>query len=134
MLHTSKLLRSAVARILMGLMLLLPALAQAAPVSTSSIIAAEEAVNVDAEKQKLMSLIERDDVAEQLSALGVDSEDAKQRVADMSPAEVAELNQKIDELPAGSGVLGVIVLIFIVFIITDAIGATDIFSFVHPVR
>lgn len=134
MLHTSKLLRSAVARILMGLMLLLPALAQAAPVSTSSIIAAEESVNIDAEKQKLMSLIERDDVAEQLSALGVDSEDAKQRVADMSPAEVAELNQKIDELPAGSGVLGVIVLIFIVFIITDAIGATDIFSFVHPVR
>lgn len=134
MLHTSKLLRSAVARILMGLMLLLPALAQAAPVSTSSLMAAEETLNVDAERQKLMSLIERDDVAEQLSALGVDSDDAKQRVADMSPAEVAELNQKIDELPAGSGVLGVIVLIFIVFIITDAIGATNVFSFVHPVR
>jgi hypothetical protein len=26
------------------------------------------------------------------------------------------------------------VLIFIIFIITDALGATDIFPFVHPVK
>ncbi|GGO78434.1 hypothetical protein GCM10011348_10340 [Marinobacterium nitratireducens] len=132
--HSSKMFRSFVARLLMGMMLLLPTLAQAAPVSTSSLLSSETSVSVDAERDKLLSLIEREDVAEQLSALGVDPVDAKQRVADMSPSEVAELNQKIDDLPAGSGVLGVILVIFIVFIITDAIGATNVFNFVHPVR
>jgi hypothetical protein len=52
----------------------------------------------------------------------------------MTQAEVAQLNQQIDQLPAGSGVLGIVVLIFIVFVITDVIGATDIFPFIHPVR
>ncbi len=132
--HSPKMFRSFIARLMMGLMLLLPVVAQAAPVSTSSLLSSETSVNIDAERDKLISLIEREDVADQLSALGVDPVDAKQRVADMSPAEVAQLNQKIDDLPAGSGVLGVIVLIFIVFIITDAIGATDVFPFVHPVR
>ncbi len=132
--HSSKMFRSFVARLLMGMMLLLPTLAQAAPVSTSSLLSSETSVSVDAERDKLLSLIEREDVAEQLSALGVDPVDAKQRVADMSASEVAELNQKIDDLPAGSGVLGVILVIFIVFIITDAIGATNVFNFVHPVR
>ena len=37
------------------------------------------------------------------------------------------------DMPAG-GILGAIVLIFVVFVITDAIGATDIFPFVRPVR
>jgi hypothetical protein len=31
-------------------------------------------------------------------------------------------------------VLGVIVLIFVIFVITDVIGATDIFPFIHPVK
>ncbi len=44
-------------------------------------------------------------------------------------------NEGIGQLQAGGdSVLGVILLIFIVFVITDAIGATDIFPFVHPVR
>jgi hypothetical protein len=30
--------------------------------------------------------------------------------------------------------VGVILFIFVLFIVTDAIGATDIFPFVHPVR
>ncbi|MFC6670184.1 DUF6627 family protein [Marinobacterium aestuariivivens] len=134
LMYSSRFLRAILARILMAAMLLFPVLAQAAPVSTSSLMQADSAVSLDADREKLLSLIEREDVAEQLGALGVDSADAKQRVADMSAAEVAELNQQIDDLPAGSGVVGVIVLIFIVFIITDAIGATNVFNFVHPVR
>ena len=132
--RSSRLLRATLARILMAAMLLLPALAQAAPVSTVSLMQGESTLGLDADRERLLSLIEREDVADQLSALGVDTADAKQRVAEMSAAEVAQLNQQIDDLPAGSGIVGAIVLIFIVFIITDAIGATDVFSFVHPVR
>jgi hypothetical protein len=129
-----RIVRSVVARLMMGCMLLISGLAQAAPVSTSSLIAPQSVVASDADREKLMTLIQRDDIAEQLSAFGVDPIDAQMRVADMSAAEVADLNQQIDSLPAGAGVLGAVVLIFIVFIITDMLGATNIFNFVHPVR
>ncbi len=129
-----RIVRSVVARLMMGCMLLISGLAQAAPVSTSSLIAPQSVAATDADREKLMTLIQRDDIAEQLSAFGVDPVDAQMRVADMTAAEVADLNQQIDSLPAGAGVLGAVVLIFIVFIITDMLGATNIFNFVHPVR
>jgi hypothetical protein len=52
----------------------------------------------------------------------------------MTDQEVARLNQHLAELPAGGDVLGVILILFIVFIITDMLGATDIFPFVKPVN
>jgi len=55
---------------------------------------------------------------------------AKQRVASMTDEEVRALNQKIDEMPAGSGVVGAVVLIFLVLLITDIAGLTDVFPFV----
>lgn len=105
--------------------------AQAGMVGTAQVLAAEQGrLNRD----RLTALLERQDLQQQLSALGVDVQDAKARVANLTDAEVAQLNQRIAELPAGGDVLGVILLIFIIFVITDALGATDIFPFVHPVK
>jgi hypothetical protein len=70
---------------------------------------------------------------DRLIALGVDSRVVDQRLSSLTPDERAFLEQRIDELPAGGDVLGLLVLLFIVFVITDAIGVTDIFPFVHPV-
>lgn len=105
--------------------------AQAAMIGTGQVLAAEQG---KLDRDRLASLLEREDLQRQLSALGVDVKDAKARVGSLTDAEVAKVNQRIAELPAGGDVLGVILLIFIIFIITDAIGATDIFPFVHPVR
>ncbi|MEZ5541831.1 MAG: PA2779 family protein [Pseudomonadota bacterium] len=86
-------------------------------------------------RDSLQQLLDRQDAQQQLQALGVSPEWARDRVAHLSDSELARLNQGIDQLEAGgSSVLGVLLIIFIVFIITDAIGATDVFSFVHPVR
>jgi hypothetical protein len=52
----------------------------------------------------------------------------------MTQDEVAQLNQQINQLPAGGDGLGIVILVFLVFVITDVIGATDIFPFIHPVR
>lgn len=104
---------------------------QAAMIGTGRALAADQG-RID--RDRLASLLEREDLQRQLSALGVDLKDARERVAGLTDAEVARINQRIAELPAGGDVLGVILLIFIIFIITDAIGATDIFPFVHPVR
>lgn len=104
---------------------------QAGMIGTDQVLAAEQGrINRD----NLASLLEREDLQRQLSALGVDVKDARERVAGLTDAEVARINQRVAELPAGGDVLGAVLLIFIIFVITDAIGATDIFPFVHPVR
>ena len=105
--------------------------AQAAMMSNSQLINQAQQSN---EKTTLLQTIRRADVQSQLLSMGVNTADIEKRVDQMTQAEVAQLNQQIDQLPAGSGVLGIVVLIFIVFVITDVIGATDIFPFIHPVR
>lgn len=104
---------------------------QAAMIGTGQVLAADQG-RID--RDRLASLLEREDLQRQLSAMGVDAKDARTRVAGLTDAEVARINQRIAELPAGGDALGVILLIFIIFVITDAIGATDIFPFVHPVK
>jgi predicted transcriptional regulator len=105
--------------------------AQAAMVGTESVIQSE---STRVSREQLAQLLERDDVRQQLVAMGVDPLAAKQRVAVMTDVEVANLNQRLQDAPAGSDVLGLVVLIFIIFIITDLLGATDVFPFVHPIH
>lgn len=100
-------------------------------VGTEQLLATEQA---QAEREHLLSALAREDVQEQLVQMGVDPTEAVDRVKRMTDTEVAALNERIDELPAGSGVLGVVVTVFIVFVITDVIGATDIFPFIRPVN
>lgn len=104
---------------------------QAGMVGTAQVLAAEQG---RLDRNRLASLLEREDLQRRLSALGVDVQDAGDRVANLTDAEVARINQHITELPAGGDALGVVVLVFIIFIITDAIGVTDIFPFVHPIK
>lgn len=105
--------------------------AQAAMITTDQAIQAQQG---DAERARLISLLQKDELQQQLIAYGLDASMAAERVRSMSDAEVAMLNAKLDELPAGEGIVGLAALFFIVFIITDALGATDIFTFVKPIR
>ncbi|MBE9397356.1 PA2779 family protein [Pontibacterium sp. N1Y112] len=105
--------------------------AQAAMITTDQAIQAQQG---DAERARLISLLQKDELQQQLTAYGLDASMAAERVRSMSDAEVAMLNAKLDELPAGEGIVGLAALFFIVFIITDALGATDIFTFVKPIR
>lgn len=106
--------------------------AQAAMVGTAQALAAEQGT---LDRARLASLLEREDLQRQLKAMGVDIQQARDRVASLTDAEVARINGQIEKLPAGGdSVLGILVLIFIIFVITDALGATDIFPFVHPIK
>lgn len=100
-------------------------------VGTDQLLAAEQA---EVDRERLTSALEREEVKERLTAMGVDPTEAVERVKRMTDAEVAELNDRIDELPAGSSAAGVILTVFIVFVITDVIGATDIFPFIRSVN
>lgn len=106
--------------------------AQAAMVGTAEVLATQTA---PADRARLAALLERQDLQRQLAVLGVDATDARARIARLTDAEVAQLNQRIDALPAGAdSVLGVLLLAFLILVITDALGVTDVFPFVHPAR
>jgi len=85
-------------------------------------------------KAELISALETHEVQEQLGSLGVDIDLVKDRVQNLTPAELAQVNQQMENMPAGSGVLGVLLIIFIVFVVTDLLGATNIFPFINPVN
>jgi Mg2+ and Co2+ transporter CorA len=104
---------------------------QAAVVSNDQVILKTQQVE---DKATLLQAVQREDVQQQLSSMGVSTADVESRINQMTHEEIAQLNLHMAELPAGEGVLGTIVLIFIVLVITDVIGATDIFPFVHPVN
>lgn len=103
---------------------------QAAMISTPDIIQSQQSAY---DREQLSSMLERDDVQQQLLSMGVAPDNVQERVNSMTDFEIAQLNEQINDMPAG-GILGAIVLIFVVFVVTDAIGATDIFPFVRPVR
>jgi hypothetical protein len=55
-------------------------------------------------------------------------------VSSLSDAQVQQIHQRIDEMPAGSGALGTVAFIFLVLVITDLTGLTDVFPFIRPVN
>ena len=105
--------------------------AQAAMISNGQIIGE---VQAELDRSDVLQILEREHAKQQLKALGVSPEMVKERVSHMTDHEVAQLNQHLADLPAGGDVLGVILILFIVFIITDMLGATNIFPFVKPVN
>jgi hypothetical protein len=71
----------------------------------------------------------RDDVQQQLVGLGVDVEDARQRVANLPDGDLAKLANDIELMPAGgSSVLVVLGIILLVFIVLEVTGTVDVFS------
>jgi hypothetical protein len=104
--------------------------AHAALVGTAEVLAPQPA----ADRARLATLLEREDLQRRLAALGVDVDAARDRVAHLTDAEAARLNRTIDQAPAGGDALGVVVAIVVILVITDLVGWTDIFPFIGPVR
>lgn len=83
------------------------------------------------QRDQVQDFLARADVQRQLVALGVDPAAADARVARMSDAEAAALAERIQALPAGAGAIEALALLFVVLIITDILGITDVFTFVR---
>ncbi len=105
--------------------------AQAEMVTTDQVI---EQVNPPEDRTRVMDFMLRDDVQQQLTILGVDPEEAARRVASLSDEEIQQIAGRLEEMPAGEGgvgpIVGAILIIFLVLLITDLLGLTDIFPFV----
>ncbi|HEX6321259.1 MAG TPA: PA2779 family protein [Burkholderiales bacterium] len=92
-----------------------------------------DAALASGERQRIVTFLEREDVRQQLQAQGVSPTQVKARVAALTDEEASQLAAQMDSLPAG-GVLGLILLVFVVLLITDILGFTKVFPFTRPVR
>jgi hypothetical protein len=108
------------------------------PMAHAGMIGTEAVVNaaqVQQDRERLRSTFNRDDVRAQLIARGVDPAQVQARVDSLTDQEVQSLSGKIDQIPAGGDGLDLLVFIFIVLLITDILGFTNVFPFVkHPKR
>ena len=82
----------------------------------------------------LQQLFEQETAQQQLQKLGVTPDQIKSRIDRLTDAELARINQQVNDLQAGGGVLGILLVLFLVFVLTDIFGATDIFPFINPPR
>lgn len=110
---------------------LFSAVSNAGMVTTTQALAIEQH---QYDKEYLLNALNDEAVQEKLIALGVDTDLVSERVKHMTPSEIAYLNEHIDDMEAGQGVIGILLLIFLVFIVTDMLCATDVFPFVNCIN
>lgn len=102
--------------------------ANAALVSPSELVARSERV---AQQSRIAELLQRERVATVLQQQGVDSEQLVERLDRLTNGEIAMLDQKMDQLPTGEGALELVLVVFLVLILLDLLGVTNIFPGIH---
>ena len=86
-------------------------------------------------RNTIKSILAREDAQAVLRAQGIDPLEAKARVDSLTDAEAVRIADQIEELPAGGsffiGLLIAVGVIVVVLAITDAMGYTDVFTFIR---
>lgn len=98
----------------------------------AGLVSTSQALELERQQQARTTVdayLARDEVAAELTALGVDPEAARQRAAALSPSEIAALAGRIAEAPAGgTSVIAVLGVTFLVLLILELVGVIDIFK------
>ncbi len=107
-----------------------PLSAGAAMIGTDSAI---ETMDRDTSMDRVGEFMARSEVRQQLLDWGVNPSEVDERLAALTDAELQYLAEHMEEAPAG-GVLAVIGIIFVVLLVLEIVGVTDIFTNVGPAR
>lgn len=95
---------------------------------------ASDSAKVALAREDIKNFMARQDSQNLLIAKGISPEEAKARIDSLTDAEVLMVSQHIESMPAGGNAVGVIVgailLVFIILLITDLLGLTNVFPFV----
>jgi hypothetical protein len=86
------------------------------------------------ERERIRSFLDREDVRKELQAQGVDVNTAKARVDALTDEEVQKVAGKLDKMPAGGEIIGILFTIFIVLLVTDILGFTKVFPFTRSIK
>lgn len=105
--------------------------ARAALVGTDQLVEPSQA---QADRALVTAFVARRDVRDEMRRMGLSPDEAAARVAVMSDIEIKRVADGIKQAPAGQSavgaVVGAVVIIFIILLITDLLGLTDVFPFV----
>ncbi|UAW99513.1 PA2779 family protein [Halopseudomonas nanhaiensis] len=105
--------------------------AQAAMIGTHEVVA-EQQLSMD--RQALKDLLADQDVQNKMTDMGVSAADVEQRIDSLTAEELAQFNSQLEDGAAGGSVVGVIVLFLLIFVVTDILCLTDIYSVVNCSR
>lgn len=102
-----------------------PGISSAAIIGTETM--ASQSLRADTQA-RVQTLLSRDDVQSKLVAWGVDAEKAKARANAMSDEELKKVAMTLDQQPAGGDAIAVIGLVFLVLLILELVGVTNVFN------
>jgi hypothetical protein len=106
---------------------------QAAMISAEQVAESSITSQANQDRTLIVAALSREDVQAALVARGIDPAQAKDRVAALTDDEASMVASQLDTAPAG-GIIGAIVLVFLVLLLTDILGFTKIFPFTRSVR
>jgi outer membrane protein OmpA-like peptidoglycan-associated protein len=108
---------------------------------SAAMIGTESIINVDRgqnPRDYLNNLLAREEIQAALISQGIDPQEAQDRIDNLSDDEIGKFVHEMDQLPAGGGFFEtfiiIVFLIFLILLVTDISGYTDVFTFVkkHP--
>lgn len=102
-----------------------PVIATAGIIDTRTVI---EAGRRDADLATIRAGLDRAVVRQQFETLGVDAGLVETRLAALTDTEIAELADRMDQMPAGGDLLAVIGIVFVILLILELVGVIDIFK------
>ena len=82
----------------------------------------------DARIERVEALLAEEQFAEQLEKFGVDAALVSDRLDGLTDAELIMLEGRIDEQTAGGDAIAIIGVVFLVLLILELVGVTDIFK------
>lgn len=107
----------------------------ASSMATAALVGTEQMITqqqLDTDKAELKKALAKGEVRDRLVELGVPPSDVESRIDALTADELAMLQDKMDDMPAGSSAVGLLALLVLIFFITDVIGVTNIFPFINP--
>lgn len=99
--------------------------------SAADVIGTERLLENDQRQTQLSRLellLTREDVATQLAAYGVEPDAVVERMQNLTTAELVSLEGQVDRHIAGGSAIGIIGAVFLVLLILELVGVTDVFK------
>jgi hypothetical protein len=106
---------------------------QAAMITTEQVAGSAFSAAGSDDRSRIVAALSREDVQTALVARGIDPAQAQGRVAAMTDEEASVVASQLDTAPAG-GIIGAIILVFLVLLLTDILGFTKVYPFTRSVR
>jgi hypothetical protein len=125
--RTRKIIAAVASTCLPGVGLPLPAHA--------ALVGTQQAMHADGSaRTHIQAWLARAEVRKALLDNGVELSQVQARVDALTDAEARDFAARIDQMPAGGDVLGILFAIFVILLVTDILGLTKVFPFTRPVR